>query len=1413
MIGTGLVVLLAALVSATLADKDSPDPKNGQADNAQKANPQANNAQAGKVQVAQTADLGGPQRYLTHLSTDKPIYRPGEKMYVRGVILDAANHRPLAEEGFGALVQINGPKGDIVAQGFAAIQDSVLGFQWDIPAEQAGGEYSIKVSHPMTGHPPAERKFDIRAYRAPRLKSQIVFVRDGYGPGDEVAAGLSVQRAEGGVPAGAPVTIIARVDGVEVHRGRAVVDEAGNCHVRFKLPEEIARGDGTLALVIDDRGVVETASKTIPILLQTIDLQLFPEGGDLVAGLPTRMYIEGRTPAQDPADMAGVVVDAQGKEVASFRTEHDGRGRLTITPQAGEKYTLKITEPSGIKTTYPLPEVKEQGGVIAGISDVSPAGEPVRLKIGATAEGTYRVTLSKREVELASAKADLKPREMQEVTLTPPDSADGVLIATLWGPDNLPLAERLVFRQVPRQLKLVIEPDRSSYVPGGRAKITVRSTDDEGKPIPAVIGITVTDESVLEMIDKRDQSPRLPVMVLLENDVQELADAHVYLSPSDPRAPLAVDLLLGTQGWRRFALVDVAKFIEAHGDAARRVLALRMATVREEGAFSGGPGGVVAERLLARADGAPPPAPGASPRPAAPAAGEDAPQQKGGQANDPAAAPAEPLAAEQAADNREPAANQRDALVKEEQPARQNLRRALEKAQQAARKRVAGLGLADEVSELSQAFVLLRVYAHEVRPDRKRGDRVDFTETLFWSAGVRTDEKTGEATIEFGLSDAVTSFRVLADGFTSEGALGEATSAIEVRQPFYIEPKMPLEVTSGDVVRLPIGLINSTAEPLSASIGVRAAGGQTGGLPTVDLRPGQRLRQLFTIRVSGFTGATQFTFDADAGAYADKVTRPLLAKPLGFPIIDSEGGLLQPGATASHKLTIADNIVSGSLKTTAQVYPTPLANLTAALERLIQEPYGCFEQTSSTTYPLVMAQQYFMTHQGVDPQLIERASGILDKGYKRLIGFECKQHGYEWFGEDPGHEALTAYALLEFSDMSQVYTVDLGMVARTRTWLLAQRDGQGGFKRARRALHTWIEDRDVSNTYILWALLAAGEKDLSLTEETAALTQDARKSTNSYVWALAANALHLNGEKAEAAELMERLVSKQETSGAVGGATQSIVGSGGEALAIETTSLAVLAWLKEPKYAGAVEKAIKFLAESCEQGRYGSTQSTVLALKAIVEYDKSRATPKAPGSVELLVDGKRVGETVPFDERTQGTINLPDFSKLLAPGEHTIELRMQDGSNMPYSLAANYYTTRPNSSAQCQLDLHVALSDGTVIEGGITEANVTVVNKSGKPVPTPVAIIGIPGGLEVRHDQLKELVKAKRIAAYEVLGRDVVLYWRDLDAGQKVELSISLTAAIPGTYTGPASRAYLYYTDEHKIWVAGMKVEITPQGK
>ena len=78
----------------------------------------------------------------------------------------------------------------------------------------------------------------------------------------------------------------------------------------------------------------------------------------------------------------------------------------------------------------------------------------------------------------------------------------------------------------------------------------------------------------------------------------------------------------------------------------------------------------------------------------------------------------------------------------------------------------------------------------------------------------------------------------------------------------------------------------------------------------------------------------------------------------------------------------------------------------------------------------------------------------------------------------------------------------------------------------------------------------------------------------------------------------------------------------------------------------------------------------------------------------------------------------------------------------------------------------------------------------------------------MRHDQLKELVGADRISSYEVIGREVILYWRALKANETRRIPISLTAAVPGSFTGPASRAYLYYTDEQKQWAGGQQIKV-----
>jgi len=1359
-------------------------------------------------------DLSGSERFLTHVSTDKPIYRTGEKLYVRGVVLRADGHVP-ANPTNPSFIEIKGPKGDTVASGISTIIDSVLGFSWDIPATQAGGEYTVRISNPFTGDAPSERKFDIRAYRAPRLKSQIIFVRDGYGPGDTVAANLHVDRAEGGIPAGARVSVSARVDGEEAWKGETRVDASGNASASFKLPTTIARGEGTLAMVIQDGGTVETASKTIPILLQTLDLGIYPEGGDLVAGLLNRVYIEGRTPAQKPADMAGIVVNSAGKEVASFRTEHEGRGRFSFTPIRGEAYSLRVSEPAGIKTVFHLPAVKESGVVISSAADVTPKQKNVMLRVAATIGGEYGVSLSQRGKEIAFTSVALKANQLSDVSFTVPKSLDGVLIATVYDERKTPMAERLVFRQPEKNLIVHVAADKTDYIPGDRVTLRITTTDDRDKPVGAMVGLTVTDSSVLEMIEKREQAPRLPVMVLLENDVKNLSDAHVYLDETNPKAPLATDLLLGTQGWRRFATVDVTKFVTANGDIARRAFAIKMLTDADRaraaslgvqgqrgqqgqgigagGAFGvgAGVGGGVVGGVPGLALLPPPPAgaPPPPPPPAAPLAGVvalGAPMQE--------AAALARLPADKKVEANELIGNLQfaDAI----------------RGQQGQQGRAVAPPFRND-------FIVVREYSHALRPNWTEGSRSDFAETVYWNTGVRTDAATGVATVSFSLSDSVTSFKVLADGFTTEGALGSGVSDVDSVRPFFIEPKLPLQVTSGDQIQLPISLINGMNRELrGVSIIPNTVAGLTFSMPgdsNTTLSGKERARRLMQIDIgNAFSGSADLLLNASAGPYRDSVNRKLDVQPLGFPYENARGGVLDANGSSTFEFSLPSETIRGSISTSVVVYPTPLASMTEALQALIRQPYGCFEQTSSTSYPMVMAQQYFIAHAGVDPTIVEKAKTLLDASYKRLTGFESPKKGYEWFGADPGHEALTAYGLMQFTDMSHVRDVDKEMIQRTRDWLLARRDGNGGFNRNAKALDSFGgAPQDTTNAYITWALVESGEQGLE--KEIAFVKASANSTQDSYIVALGANILSASGDKTGAHQLMDKLAKNQDAAGNVKSAVASITRSGGDALAIETTSLSVLAWMRDPSYTANVEKGVKWIVESNKNGRFASTQSTILALRAIVAYDALRARPKVPGRIVVSVDGKTVGTPVAFTANTQGAIVMPEFGRELGTGRHTVVLKMEDGSSMPFSMGVKYFSTLPDSSAQTKVGIEVSLKDRQIQEGGITEARVSISNKTDQAIPTPVAIVGIPGGLEVRHDQLKELVKSGRIDAYEVLGREVVLYWRYIKPNDKFDLPLSLVAAVPGSYTGPASRAYLYYTDEFKNWAPGLKVSITPR--
>src|SRR6478735_11659844 len=227
------------------------------------------------------------------------------------------------------------------------------------------------------------------------------------------------------------------------------------------------------------------------------------------------------------------------------------------------------------------------------------------------------------------------------------------------------------------------------------------------------------------------------------------------------------------------------------------------------------------------------------------------------------------------------------------------------------------------------------------------------------------------------------------------------------------------------------------------------------------------------------------------------------------------------------------------------MYPSPVASMTQGMEAMIREPGGCFEQTSSTNYPNIMVLSYLASNDAADAALVQSAQQKLDRGYKLLTGYETKQKGYEWFGQTPGHEALTAYGLMEFGDMAKVYDVDNAMVERTADWLMSRRDGKGGFLRSSQALDSFGRANETTtNAYIMWALAEANRTKGMDTELTAQKKLgDATKDP--YLLALVANTA-LKTSMPEAKSLIGKLVAMQDKDGSFKGAKESITMSGGD---------------------------------------------------------------------------------------------------------------------------------------------------------------------------------------------------------------------------------------------------------------------------
>ena len=90
-----------------------------------------------------------------------------------------------------------------------------------------------------------------------------------------------------------------------------------------------------------------------------------PEGGDPVAGIQGTVAFKALNEFGKPADVEGVITNASGQKITTFRSYHQGMGSFEMTPENGETYIAYLTKPAGISETYKLPEAQLRGYAIS----------------------------------------------------------------------------------------------------------------------------------------------------------------------------------------------------------------------------------------------------------------------------------------------------------------------------------------------------------------------------------------------------------------------------------------------------------------------------------------------------------------------------------------------------------------------------------------------------------------------------------------------------------------------------------------------------------------------------------------------------------------------------------------------------------------------------------------------------------------------------------------------------------------------------------------------------------------------------------------------------------------------------------------------------------------------------------------
>lgn len=293
-------------------------------------------------------------------------------------------------------------------------------------------------------------------------------------------------------------------------------------------------------------------------------ISFFPEGGNLVENIESRVAFKARNKKGQGFDVEGFVLDNLKDTVASFHSVHLGMGVFNIKPVAGKSYTAFIKKGDGSYFSQMLPKAQGAGYTIT-VDNVT-FKDKIRLFVQNSSPTTTLQELPIIIQQRGKVCMVLKGSSSEKsFTVNIPRTQipdDGITQITLFSSEGKPLAERLIFVEQNKQLHVKVKSKNSQYNTRGKTELELEVTDAEGKPVKGSFSMAVTD---VAQVQHEPFAEDIQTYLLLNSDVREevsgknytqltgnIEQPRYYFESSNANRLWYLDLLMMTQGWRRF---------------------------------------------------------------------------------------------------------------------------------------------------------------------------------------------------------------------------------------------------------------------------------------------------------------------------------------------------------------------------------------------------------------------------------------------------------------------------------------------------------------------------------------------------------------------------------------------------------------------------------------------------------------------------------------------------------------------------------------------------------------------------------------------------------------------------------------------------------------------------------------------